>query len=301
VRRIRTILCAVAGLLAVGSLGTWKRFERISRSAAVVRPEAPKQPRTVYKYSIIPGGAYSSQELARSRRLDRVVATHYAGFGSANVSVRPLLRDSYFYVSYRKADRVYWTARKHRIPKGECVLTDGTNLARARCGNRLSLVPQTPVLDIKAPTEAALSLPDAPEGIDFPAPPLFFPEYDAPGLTFPEPQGISGASPAQGTSSAANKEFGPIYFPAGYFFAPFAGLVLPPGGGSTGPGSGGEIPPIVAGGDTPIPEPQGFALLMTGLVALGYLIRRLHPRGAYAFASKPRISHLGNTPAGDPP
>src|SRR5437764_1059357 len=58
------------------------------------------------------------------------------------------------------------------LPEGEAVLTDGDNLARARCGNRISFTPQQPVgpeVDTDTPEaplhndelQIAVGLPDA--------------------------------------------------------------------------------------------------------------------------------------------
>ena len=56
------------------------------------------------------------------------------------------------YVSYRKNNSIFATRKQLRIPKGELVLTDGTHLARARCGNRLSDTPAEPTSAQEEPT-----------------------------------------------------------------------------------------------------------------------------------------------------
>jgi hypothetical protein len=203
-RKFALILClslAVAALLRFAPQKTKKRLGiGQAAGAAKLRDEA-KRPRKVYPYSVIPGGAYSSEELNIARRTDRVVGAHYSDFDAAAIRVRTLPEDGYFYVSYRRADRVYWTANKRRVPKGEAVLTDGAHLARTRCGNRLSAVPQYPVAAGPQPTEVALNAPEVPAGIE--QPPLFAPLYDAPVLpladardrAFAFPTGMTGASP----------------------------------------------------------------------------------------------------------
>jgi len=65
------------------------------------------------------------------------------------------------FLSYRVGDAVYWTSRPVRLPHGETLLTDGINYARARCGNRISETPRTPVNDTEP----------APEALDTPQPP----------------------------------------------------------------------------------------------------------------------------------
>ncbi len=123
-----------------------------------------KRPRKNYRFSVVPGGVYSAAELEDSRAVDRVVADHYADFGSAVVR-RTLPVDTLMYVSYRVANRVYWSAKKHRIPKGESLLSDGKNMARIRCGNRLSLVPKLPISGEHEPGEAMLSLLEPPPSV----------------------------------------------------------------------------------------------------------------------------------------
>ena len=120
-----------------------------------------KRSRKNYRLSVVPGGVYSAAELDDSRTADRVVAEHYADFGSA-VFRRTLPADTLMYVSYRVANRVYWSAKKHRIPKGEPLLSDGKNMARTRCGNRLSLVTKSPVSKEHEPDESMLSLLELP-------------------------------------------------------------------------------------------------------------------------------------------
>jgi hypothetical protein len=124
----------------------------------------PSATRNVYPLSVIYGGAHSGEELARARKLDAVVARHYGGFGQ-HVAVEHLVKDTFMYVSYRKADQVYWTKTKHRIPQGELVLSDGRSLARTRCGNRLSPKPEFPVSPEHDPTEEAMDVPDHPKPI----------------------------------------------------------------------------------------------------------------------------------------
>jgi len=123
---------------------------------------AEEKTRKVYPFSVVPGGVYTAEELARSRRIDPVVARHYAGFGN-NVTVQKTVQDTYMYISYRKEDKVYWTKAKHRIKQGEYVVTDGKNFARARCGNRLSALPQEPVMNADEPGDDRLDKPEAPD------------------------------------------------------------------------------------------------------------------------------------------
>jgi hypothetical protein len=72
---------------------------------------------------------------------------------------------------------VYWTTRKVKIPQGEMLVTDGTDSARARCGNRVSAVPLEPVSEeepavevFETPVLARVEAPDIeipPSGLEF--------------------------------------------------------------------------------------------------------------------------------------
>jgi hypothetical protein len=112
-----------------------------------------------FPYSIIPGGAYSAAELRYADQEDPVVKEHYADFNMKNARMVQLTDDRFQYVSYRLKQKVYWTKKKLRIPKGEVLLTDGGNFARARCGNRLSETPHYNQVSAQEPPLAALSLP----------------------------------------------------------------------------------------------------------------------------------------------
>ncbi|MBW8901875.1 MAG: hypothetical protein JF619_28050, partial [Massilia sp.] len=114
-----------------------------------------KQTRRVYPYSIVPGGVTDRRELTRVVVMDKVVATHYAAFETARATVRTVDKPRAVYVSYRKGDQVYWTAKKLQLAQGETLLSDGRNEIRTRCGNRISDVPQLPV-EAKGPSAEEL-------------------------------------------------------------------------------------------------------------------------------------------------
>ncbi|MGI4845716.1 MAG: PEP-CTERM sorting domain-containing protein [Janthinobacterium lividum] len=101
--------------------------------------------RRIYPYSVVPGGVADQAELRRVIRTDRVVAAHYASFDAGKA--RPVVVDKprAVHVSYRKGDKVYWTAHKVMLSPGETLLSDGRNEMRARCANRISDLPQYPV------------------------------------------------------------------------------------------------------------------------------------------------------------
>ncbi len=167
------LLC-MTGLVAL-VVGTFQNGNRVSKKLNSKQYNAVLQfagGRKAFPFSVIRGGAYSPEELNRARRLDSVVRAHYASFGRDPV-VQKTPKDLLMYVSYRKSDVVYWTRTKRRIPKGELVLSENGNMARARCGNRLSFTPQQPVSREQEPTEEALNTPETPEiSAPFEAPPL---------------------------------------------------------------------------------------------------------------------------------
>jgi hypothetical protein len=85
--------------------------------------------RLVYKYSVIPGGAFNSDELQRALA-DPVVAAHYKKVDPANIRVETVPADRYVHVSYRKGDAILWSKKKVLLRKGEKILTDGTTQIR---------------------------------------------------------------------------------------------------------------------------------------------------------------------------
>jgi hypothetical protein len=111
-----------------------------------------------YRYSVIPGGAYSRVELERALSNDSVAAAHYTGFRTQDARIISLEEDRHCYLSYRVGDRVYWTRRLVKLTKGEKLLTDGVHYARARCGNRLQDQPAHESAAVE-PDEKAFSAP----------------------------------------------------------------------------------------------------------------------------------------------
>ena len=162
---LATGLFVVAGLAC---LSVWRdyRAERPAVRRALPNVELPvrpaslrEQPRAIYPYSVLRGGAWSRGELAGRLADDVVAAAHYRGFRTTEARVVRLSQPQRAYVSYRVNDAVYWTRAPVVIPAGEAVLTDGDSMARARCGNRLSAQPRVPVgKDVDLDTPAIPSL-----------------------------------------------------------------------------------------------------------------------------------------------
>lgn len=281
-------------VLATLSFGSCSRIGHNSPELLFYRADGNKPhvkiaPRKVYRYSVVPGGVYSSEELERARLVDPVVTAHYADFGN-HVLVDKLDSDMFVYVSYRKANHVYWSAQKHKIPKGEKILTDGKHMARTRCGNRLSLTPQKPVAKVEPPELNQVE--DMPLMASLPNPPLFLPSgVGTPNLV----PGLTGAAPGAGPAPVSSIAPGPSgsevpvggpvpLVPPG---APIVGPVLP--GAPTGTGGGGPPPPVCPAPATanngaqphaadptnctttpppvtPVPEPSGFGFLLLAAV-----------------------------------
>jgi hypothetical protein len=131
--------------------------------AALVRPAVERRlPRPVYPYSVIRGGAYSVAELDDALSKDLVASAHYAGFHRDGLRMTNAPGPLLMYASYRMGGSVYWTGHPVHIAAGESLITDGTSLARARCGNQLSDSPREPVTRME-PMERDMETPEAPD------------------------------------------------------------------------------------------------------------------------------------------
>jgi hypothetical protein len=165
----RGLIYRFCGLAAVFTLGFGVRhlvvYGPISGHTKPLSEPIPAYTRALrpnYPFSIIAGGVYSAGELQYADREDAVVKAHYADFDIKNARMVQLTEDRYQYVSYRVKQKVYWTKKKLRIPKGEVLITDGGNWARARCGNRLSSLPHPEVSDQEPPLKALAAPPMKP-------------------------------------------------------------------------------------------------------------------------------------------
>ena len=122
---------------------------RVGFADKATRPDFPllsSSPgmRPVYAYSVFPGGIYSDAELRSKLSADAVAAAHYQTLQLSPLRTVTAPAAFLAYVSYRKGPYIYWTRKPIRVAKGETLLTDGVEYVRARCGNRISVVPQTP-------------------------------------------------------------------------------------------------------------------------------------------------------------
>ena len=153
------VLLTVALSLTSIALGTWALATRDRSAQNEVAPDvdfsdlldttdfdaaASLDDRPVYRYSVIPGGVYSADDLRHAIHADPMVAAHYQDLDQSKLQVRTIAHDQYAYVSYRKGDEVLWTRSKVLLRQGETIITDGTKQVRAKCGNCISLEPQLP-------------------------------------------------------------------------------------------------------------------------------------------------------------
>ena len=119
-----------------------------------LEPARDESPRTIYPFSVIPGGVYSAGEFAAAVATDAPVGAHYGDVIPAAMHVKTVDGPRAAYMSYRVGDQIYWTKGKLALHEGERVLSDGSVTVRARCGNRLSDEPMLPVSDAEPPVEA---------------------------------------------------------------------------------------------------------------------------------------------------
>jgi hypothetical protein len=184
--------------------------------------------------------------LQKAAAHDPVVAQHYSDFHIVKARVIRLEQPMEMYVSYRRNNKVFWTKNRMLIPAGETLISDGQNLARVRCANRLSKIAALPVAEIE-PTREELSSPNF-------VPPL-----------------LAELLPGEGA------DIFPGGFPTAFNGVSPPGSPLPPGGPNT-PGIGvfsPLLPPAVAPFTPVIPPPvstpepgSGWLLLTGGLIVL---------------------------------
>jgi hypothetical protein len=207
--------------------------------------------RTIYPYSVVPGGIASVAELKAAMAADPVVAAHYANFDATKAHVVRAAAARFVYVSYRRGAQVYWTRRQLELANGENLITDGVITARFRCANQISAVPRSPTAD------------EDPKDLDTPE------------------------TPAVQTSSIAAADSG--WFDAADWGAlvsekiPGPARPSEPGSGNAPTGSFPVFVPLApsSGGEAPnlpsvvqVPEPSTLLLLLTSFPALWALRKR---------------------------
>ena len=212
--------------------------------------------RVIYPYSIIRGGVRNVEEFKAALLKDKVVAAHFSSFSAPSSRIVELKTEKAAYVAYRVNDKVYWTKKKVRLVKGEKLITDGVNYARARCGNRISEVSQIP-MSPEEPSHAFLDRPIPTEDKD----PLLLAAMPKPGGAVPE-----SMPPALGFIPPSRSHFPGFFIPGIIGGGAVAGRAFGPSGGSR------EIPDLPIVGSTPgplptadVPEPSTLLFLASGL------------------------------------
>jgi len=220
-------------------------------------------PRKIYRYSVVPGGVASAEDFERARRSDPVVAAHFADFGK-NTRMTTLQEDMYVYVSYRQGNKIYYTKKRHKVCKGEVVITDGKNFARARCANRLSRIFRPPALAFDEPTAPQFDYIDPPSSPDVVPtdPSLTSNFYGLPdGSSYGPPAAPAQTGAAPGPPSPGYDLSGPN--PILPSLVPFAagapGFLIPESTTPTTPGGGGGNNPP----PTTVPEPAEWPFVIS--------------------------------------
>lgn len=204
--------------------------------------------RAIFPYSIVPGGVRDGRELQRAASSDPVVAQHYADFRLS--LARPIRLDHplAMYVSYRRNNHVFWTRNRMVIPAGETLISDGQNLARVRCANRLSPIAVKPVAETE-PSKEDLNEPSfVPPLIAEWAPGGDIAELPSPGTPANAMPPITPPGPST-SNTPPPPILPPILIPG---VPPFVPLTPGP-------------PPVVT------PEPSSFGLLLAGTLLIWLL------------------------------
>jgi hypothetical protein len=210
----------------------------------------------IYPYSLIPGGVESAGEFRAYRTVDPKLAEHYQGLGD-RVALSSLSADKWLYASYRTSDGIYWTKKPLLVHRGEAVLTDGENLVRARCGNRLAETAQEPVRKFEPPVVAS----------DQAEPDAAVKELEEPpkiALKAPGGPDLPGLSPADRPRETARAD-APSAQTAPTTSAPTARLPVQ----LAAPSPGVFLPPPGRGVSTLyVPEPGTGTLFLAGLIIM---------------------------------
>jgi hypothetical protein len=220
----------------------------VVHTSELKKENAPlKRERPLYPYSVIPRGVRNRGELAAKIAEDPLVADHYADFNISETKIFQTKEDSYMYVSYRLNNKIYWTAKKIKIPQGEPLITDGRCEIRARCGNRISASPLMPISG-EEPILESLDMPEItpePPEMALESPifePKAFDDRISLALAMPPPMIESSAPFLDITPSVISTEKSSWQWPYHYR-------------------------PLVILGTQAVPEPGSSSLLFLGMIA----------------------------------
>jgi hypothetical protein len=250
----------LVSLLAVSVVGLesscWKHsVARVHlRGADSPETELAINQTRVYPYSLIPGGVQNEAEFRTYRSIDKLLESHYQGIGD-HLTASPIGEDRWLYASYRVDEKIYWTKKKIQIHQGEMVLSDGSNLVRGRCGNRLSNVPQKPVRRFEPPSvTTGIVVPVKPLIVELPNIPPTAPEGPRlPGL----PTVLAPAPPQMSTVVSPPPSPGLVRVPPSW--PPTPPLI---------PTTPWPPPPTNRTPITLVPEAQTSLLMFSGLLVL---------------------------------
>jgi hypothetical protein len=224
--------------------------------------------RTVYPYSVVPGGIKDAAELKWVADHDPVVALHYVGFDYARARIVRLLTAHTVYLSYRIGNKIYWTHRLIRLKAGETLLTDGKITARTRCANRVEEVPQQ-ATSASEPPPAKFDEPAAPNvGTATGTPPVPFQSAllnrnPLPGLGPALPIGVYDPLNGEPVVPITPPELPGVCGPISKKPVHATGAIRVESGGKAGKKVNGGNP--CGGGIGEVPEPGTWLLMGTGL------------------------------------
>jgi PEP-CTERM motif len=234
--------------------------------------------RTVYKYSVVPGGVRTVQELRWAAEHDPVVAAHYAGFDYDHAHVVKLVLARTAYISYRIGNRVYWTRHRVSLKKGETVITDGKITARTRCANRVEEMPQQATSESEPPAEKFDEPAQPQPGTAMTAPPV---PFQSALMNRPPVPGLGPAAPLTTLDPISNYGMTPILPPT---LPGVCGIgIKKKPKHSTGVEAVSQaddqkkkkktVDPCAPGGGTEVPEPGTWLLMASGAATLFWKAR----------------------------
>jgi hypothetical protein len=250
---------ACAGVLISLSACAPSRKPEPAESRDVAVESRPN--RVIYPFSLVPGGVLDGAEVAAIRVADAAVRNHYSDVGS-RLTRETMPRDEWLYTSYRVGASVYWTKHTVRVRAGEAVLSDGVHMIRARCGNRLSAVPNKPTRLIDPPSifQDTPTI-DTPTGV---------PDGNPPEVTFANP----GGDPLDIPVDLPGRPATPVSHPIPTSVTPTQPAVTTTRVIVTGPAAA-LLPPRTNVAVITAPEPGTWAMMLGGLGIIGFTARRI--------------------------
>lgn len=162
--RVWVLAVVLVGFLSIGSsliaaavmthlLHPWQSSLPPTTSPVIYSASVIEQrTRTVYPYSIVPGGAENLDEAKPA------LQAIYPDIDFAHLRQVKLKKNLSGYVSYRWGETIYWTSMEVTLRVGETVFTDGVHLLRGRCLNDYSPIPMLPIRPDE-PSEQVLDTP----------------------------------------------------------------------------------------------------------------------------------------------